>query len=66
VNTLSAHREAPGVEASRRVVKEGSLPEKYRPAARKITLALVALPIAIVTSWVLYQRCKWLVTRFLF
>lgn len=29
-------------------------------------MAVVALPIAIVTSWVLYQRCKWSSTFCLF
>ncbi|KAK0102705.1 hypothetical protein ONS95_006307 [Cadophora gregata] len=32
------------------------LPKNYRPVARKVTMAIVALPIAIVTSYVLYQR----------
>ncbi|KAH7048353.1 hypothetical protein B0J12DRAFT_113015 [Macrophomina phaseolina] len=32
------------------------LPAKYKPAARRVTLAMVAAPIAIVTSWVLYER----------
>lgn len=32
------------------------LPSKYKPAARRVTLAMVAAPIAIVTSWVLYER----------
>jgi hypothetical protein len=30
----------------------------YKPVARRVTLAIVALPIAIVTSWILYQRRK--------
>jgi hypothetical protein len=34
------------------------LPVNYKPVARRVTLAIVALPIAIVTSWVLYQRRK--------
>ncbi|RFU25590.1 hypothetical protein B7463_g10754, partial [Scytalidium lignicola] len=33
-----------------------SLPPNYKPVARKITMTMVALPIAIVTSYVLYQR----------
>ncbi|KAK0659019.1 hypothetical protein DIS24_g4200 [Lasiodiplodia hormozganensis] len=32
------------------------LPLKYKPAARRVTLAMVAAPIAIVTSWALYDR----------
>lgn len=34
------------------------LPANYKPVARRVTLAIVALPVAIVTSWVLYQRRK--------
>ncbi|KAI9879487.1 MAG: hypothetical protein M1830_008363 [Pleopsidium flavum] len=37
-------------------IGDGRLPEKYKPAARRITFVIVALPIAIVTSYVLYQR----------
>jgi hypothetical protein len=36
----------------------GALPPNYRPVARRVTATIVALPIAIVTSWVLYQRCE--------
>ncbi|CUS12459.1 unnamed protein product [Tuber aestivum] len=32
------------------------LPERYRPAYRKVRTVVVMLPIAIVTSYVLYQR----------
>ncbi|KAH8669690.1 hypothetical protein BGZ60DRAFT_357039, partial [Tricladium varicosporioides] len=32
------------------------LPQNYKSAARKVTMTIVALPIAIVTSYVLYQR----------
>ncbi|XMA11904.1 hypothetical protein WAI453_004695 [Rhynchosporium graminicola] len=32
------------------------LPKNYKGVARKVTTAIVALPIAIVTSYVLYQR----------
>ena len=31
-------------------------PLTYKSAARRVTLAIVAMPIAIVTSWVLYDR----------
>ncbi|MCJ1359918.1 MAG: hypothetical protein MMC33_009921 [Icmadophila ericetorum] len=37
-------------------VSSGQIPEKYKPAARKITATMVALPIAFVTSWILYDR----------
>lgn len=32
------------------------LPATYKPTARKVTMVIIALPIAIVTSWVLYER----------
>ncbi|KAE8441093.1 hypothetical protein EG329_005888 [Mollisiaceae sp. DMI_Dod_QoI] len=32
------------------------LPNNYKSTARKVTMTIVALPIAIVTSYVLYQR----------
>ncbi|KFY32856.1 hypothetical protein V495_08661, partial [Pseudogymnoascus sp. VKM F-4514 (FW-929)] len=32
------------------------LPPGYKPVARKVTMTIVALPIAIVTSYVLWQR----------
>ncbi|TKA77544.1 hypothetical protein B0A49_02771 [Cryomyces minteri] len=65
VEQLTARRPPPGAnqphpsaaeDASKRAVKTGALPAKYRTAARRITLAMVALPIAIVTSWVLWNR----------
>lgn len=38
--------------------KGQQLPPNYKPMARKVTLAIVALPVAIVTSYVLWQRCE--------
>lgn len=35
-----------------------SLPPNYNSVARKVTMMLVAMPIAIFTSWLLYERCK--------
>jgi hypothetical protein len=32
------------------------LPSKYKPAERKVRAVIIALPVAIVTSWVLYER----------
>ena len=37
-------------------VSNETMPQKYKAAARRVTLAIVAMPIAIVTSWVLYDR----------
>lgn len=36
------------------------LPPNYQQTARKVTSAIVALPIVLVTSYVLYDRCEWL------
>ncbi|KAF4633646.1 hypothetical protein G7Y89_g4468 [Cudoniella acicularis] len=33
-----------------------ALPPNYKLVARKVTMAIVAMPILIVTSWVLYER----------
>lgn len=35
---------------------KNQVPPNYKPVARKVTMAIVAMPIVIVTSWVLYQR----------
>ncbi|KAI9815978.1 MAG: hypothetical protein M1827_001970 [Pycnora praestabilis] len=51
VSQLSARRSGPPPR-----IDDGRLPDKYKSAARRITMAIVALPIAIVTSYVLYQR----------
>ncbi|RDW69915.1 hypothetical protein BP5796_08312 [Coleophoma crateriformis] len=44
--------------AGARPTADGSrpLPPNYKPVARKVTMAIVAMPILIVTSYVLYQR----------
>ena len=39
-------------------IYDGRLPDKYKPAARRITYAMVAMPIVIVTSYMLWARCK--------
>lgn len=36
--------------------REQPLPPNYKPVARKVTLAIVALPVLLVTSWVLWDR----------
>ena len=53
--TARAHSSRPPLP-----INDGRLPDKYKPAARRITYALVAMPIAIVTSYMLWARCKWL------
>lgn len=47
---------ARGAAASLRVAREGVLDPRYKPAARRVVAIICALPIAIVTTWVLYQR----------
>ncbi|MCJ1485918.1 hypothetical protein MMC06_006093, partial [Schaereria dolodes] len=37
-------------------IKDGDLPKNYKATARRVTFTIVALPIAIVTSWVLWKR----------
>ncbi|KAK5007966.1 hypothetical protein LTR28_004620, partial [Elasticomyces elasticus] len=54
---------AAGYEAARRVVMEGKLPQKYKSAAGKITRIMIALPIALVMSWALYQRSVYSMRR---
>ncbi|KAI5808509.1 hypothetical protein DFH27DRAFT_539494 [Peziza echinospora] len=39
-----------------RPLSSAQLPAKYKSAERKVRLIIIALPIAIVTSWVLYKR----------
>jgi hypothetical protein len=34
------------------------LPKNYKSVANKVTMAMVAMPVALVTSWVLYERCE--------
>ncbi|KAF8541620.1 hypothetical protein BDD12DRAFT_828550, partial [Trichophaea hybrida] len=60
----SHSRESPrvpggGIAARNRIpmpLSPQELPEKYKYAERRVRTAIIALPIAIVTSWVLYNR----------
>lgn len=45
-----------GIEAARRVVREGVLDARYSRAAKNFTLVMCALPVAIYTSYELFQR----------
>jgi hypothetical protein len=45
-----------GRAASERVVREGILDPRYKPASRRVTAIICALPIFLVTSWMLYER----------
>lgn len=47
---------ARGLDAARRAVQHGVLDPRYTPAARRILIAVVAAPIAIVTSYELFAR----------
>jgi len=47
---------ARGREASLRVVREGVLDPRYKPASRRVIAIICAVPIFIVSSWVLFQR----------
>lgn len=46
--------------ASRPYVSKGPLPKGYEAVAKRVTLVLAAMPIAIVTSWALYDRRRFL------
>jgi len=47
---------ARGAAASLRVAREGVLDPRYKPASRRVIAIICAVPIFIVTSWVLFQR----------
>jgi hypothetical protein len=40
------------------LIQPGEMPAKYKPAMRRVQAIIVALPIVIVTSWMLYERSK--------
>ena len=37
-------------------MREGILDPRYKPASRRVTAIICALPVFLVTSWMLYQR----------
>lgn len=47
---------ARGAAATQRVVREGVLDPRYKPASRRVIAIICAVPIFLVTSWVLFQR----------
>jgi hypothetical protein len=47
---------ARGAAASLRVAREGVLDPRYKPASRRVVAIICAVPIFLVTSWVLFQR----------
>lgn len=47
---------ARGYEASRRVVRQGVLDERYKRGARAYTRIIVAMPIVIYLTYELYRR----------
>ncbi|KAM0712671.1 hypothetical protein Q7P35_000118 [Cladosporium inversicolor] len=47
---------ARGAAASLKVAREGVLDPRYKPASRRVVAIICAVPIFIVTSWVLFQR----------
>jgi hypothetical protein len=48
-----------GRSAAAEAARTGKMPPAYHGPARRVTMTIVALPIAIVTSYVLYQRCEY-------
>lgn len=53
---LGAHNPARGMEATRRVVREGVLDPRYKAAATRVTALICATPIMLYLTWELYQR----------
>lgn len=47
---------ARGIEATRRVVKEGVLDPRYRPVARRVTALMCGLTLSIGLGYELFQR----------
>lgn len=47
---------ARGAAASLRAATEGVLDPRYRAASRRVIAIICAVPIFLVTSWVLFQR----------
>ena len=45
-------------ESAAEAVKEGHFPSNYKSAERRVKMIIVAMPILLVTSWVLYGRCE--------
>ncbi|KAI6246739.1 hypothetical protein HI914_04636 [Erysiphe necator] len=55
-NFETSFQELEKFRATRNVTKSKPLPPNYKYTKRKVTMAIVALPIVIVTSWVLFER----------
>lgn len=53
---LGDHNPARGMEATRRVVREGVLDPRYKAAATRVTALICATPIVLYLTWELYQR----------
>lgn len=58
VNNLTSNAVGGGARIRPPPHGQKPLPSNYNSVARKVTMAIVALPIALVTSWVLWERCK--------
>jgi len=44
------------MEAAQRYVREGILDPRYRPAARRVTAIICALPLALYLTYELFER----------
>lgn len=53
---LGEHNPARGMEATRRVVREGVLDPRYKAAATRVTALICATPIMLYLTYELYQR----------
>jgi hypothetical protein len=54
--TRADQAKAEALSKPKATLRPGELPRGYKGAARRVTAIMVALPIAIVTSYYLYQR----------
>ncbi|KAI9712891.1 MAG: hypothetical protein M1812_006760 [Candelaria pacifica] len=56
LNSFAVSQLSTGRFGTKPKTNDAALPANYKSAARRFTFAIIALPIAIVTSYVLYER----------
>lgn len=56
IGSTAQENRSRGVATTRRVVTEGVLDPRYKPAARRVTAIIVALPFALYLSYELFER----------
>ena len=58
LNPFTFSKPSSAAHASRLQPGVPRVPPNYNQVARKVTAALVAAPVAIVMSWLLWERCE--------